>query len=195
MEILDFTNKNFEQLQFNDETLIIMAHQRKIITINSHEEMWKIKYILEEIADETSEKEYEFEDDKFENGLINGYCKSDIARMLVDAMEEESYFLETKGGTDHYEPRKLKVVNAEKLHANFDSNISIYYGYLNSSDEFIEPEWYKIVAEELLNFALNSGRCKFDTIELLTRFSSELLNEYDAYKSNEPMFKVIVVED
>jgi len=185
MEILDFTNKEFEQLQFNDETLIIMAHQRKIITINNHEEMWKIKYILEEIADAIDD------DEEDEREGIDGLYKSDIVRMLVDGMEEEAYFLKSK----HIEPRKLKVTSAENMNCSYDSNISIHYGYLNSSDSFLEHEWYKIIAEELLNFALNSGRCKSDTIELLTRFSSELLNEYDAYKNNEPMFKVIIKED
>jgi len=190
MNILDYTNKPFEEIQFNDETIIIMAHQRKIITINDNKELWKIKYILEEIADKMDEQEIE-EDEN----LIDGYYRSHIVRMLVDAMEEESYFLETEGDSGRIKPRKLKVVNAEKLHANFDSDISIYYAYLNSSDEFIKPEWYKVIAEELLNFALNSGRCKSDTIELLTRFSSELLNEYDAYKNNEPKFKVIIKEE
>jgi hypothetical protein len=195
MEVLDYTNKEFNDLQFNDETLIIMAHQRKIITINDHKELWEIKYILEEIADEINEEEIKLEDNVFEDSLIDGYCKSDIVRMLVDAMEEEAYFLETKGGTDHYETRKLKVINAEELYGGFNSDISIYYGYLNSSDEFIESKWYKVIAEELFNFALNSGKCKSGTIELLTKFSSVLLEEYDAYKNNKPMFKVIVKED
>ena len=191
MNILDYTNKTFDELQFNDETLIIMAHQRKIIAINDNKEMWKIKYILEEIADKMDEQE--IEENENEND-IEGYSRSHIVRMLVDAMEEESYFLETKGDNGRIEPRKLKVINAEKLYANFDSEVSIYYGYLNSSDEFIKPEWYKVIAEVLINFALNSGRCNPDTIELLTLFSDELLEEYDAYKNGGDMFKVIVKE-
>jgi len=189
MKILDYTNKPFEEVQFNDETIIIMAHQRKIITINDNKELWKIKYILEEISEKMDEQEIE-EDEN----LIEGYFRSHIVRMLVDAMEEESYFLETKGDDGSIKPRKLKVINAEQLHANFDSDVSIYYGYMNSSDEFIKPEWYKVIAEELINFAFNSSRCNPDTVELLTLFSNELLEEYDAYKNSEPIFKVIVKE-
>ena len=190
MQTLDFTDKNFEELQFNNETLIIMAHQRKIITFNNHEELWKIKYILEEISDKLDEDEF---NNKNEN-LINGYCKSDVIRMLVDDLEEESYFLETNGHNEKIGSRKLKVINAIGESYNFNSDISIYFGYLNSSDNFLNPEWYETIAKELKDFALNSGRCKEETIKLLMDFSSELLLEYEAYKNNKPYFKVIVEE-
>ena len=156
-----------------------MAHQHKIIAFNDHKELWKIKYILEEIVDniENSQEEY-----------AKKYHKIDIVGFLVDGLEEESYFLKYKD----IKPRNLCLVNVYDLNVKYDSNISIYYGYLNSKDSFLEPECYKIIAEELRNFVLNSGRCKDETIELLLEFTNVLLGEYEAYKNNKPYFKVMV---
>lgn len=178
LKILDYTNKNFEDIQFNNETLIIMAHQRKIIIVDDSEELWKIKFILEEIASNIDDEEF-----------IGDYYKSEILTCLVDCFEEESWYLKEKNKN----PRKLKIVNATNQYS-FNSDISFYFGYLNSKDCFIEPEWYKIIADELRNFALNSGRCKEETVKLLISFTDELLSEYQNFKNNSEFFKVVVEE-
>lgn len=202
MKILDFTNKEFNQIQFNNETLIVMAHQRKIITFNDSGELDIIKSSLESMADyidDISENEGFKSEEELERELIDGYCKSDIVRMLVDELEEESYFLESKC----IEPRGLKVTDVDKFikdkfinyQINFDSNLSVFYGYLNSSDSFLKPEWYKVMAEALLEFSKDKEKCKnINERDLLIILSKELLFEEKCYKNNMPIFKVVVDE-
>lgn len=176
MQVIDYTNNDINNVQFNGETIVIMAHQRKILMFNDHEELWKIKYILEEICDEL-----DYDNDDFD--LIDG-----ALRYLVDPFEEESYFLENK----NVSPRNLIIKN--NSNDNDDSKIAFYFGYLNSSDTFLDPNEYKIIAEHLIDFANNSGCCKEVTKELVLNFSNELLLEYKAYEEQQPFFKIIVIE-
>lgn len=180
MKVLEFPN-GICDLQLDRETVVVMAHQRKVILLDDSEEMWKIKYILEELAEKADKKEPKNYD--FKGSL----------RILVDGFEEESYMVKQ---IDEYEGRKLKVVNPPKeQEIEYDSKISVYHGVLNSSDLYIEPSEYKVIADELIRFANESGRCKPETIVLIHTFAGELLKEYEAHKNNDPFFEVIIEED
>lgn len=184
MRILDLSGKNFDEIKFNKETFIVMCYVNKVIVFETGEECNKFKRVLEE-------------------GLRNSLSDEEDMELecclgsLIDAFEEE-YFLVDEG---EYPGRNLviKNISSELDKYNFNDTIGVYFGVLNSKDQ-----WHELNEIELLTKYLNrffeseffDKRCTKETQKLMRDINEVFIEDINLWKKEDRhYFEVNVKND
>lgn len=192
MKLLDYTNRDFEELELKHNTAMIMCFTRKIILFETAEELNKFKRVWEDIIIEYLEKY---------NELDPEYLLEDSAYLFVDHFEEESWFIrDYENGKCEHSPRNLKVVdNSKDSDENYIDEYEIRFAILNSGDIFIDIDYLKMHVELLdLLFEKEEMYCRLDDtmnnmIKIVHETMKEELEQHG--RKDRKYFKVKVIGD
>ena len=188
MKILDIKKDNVKfPIQFDRETIIVMAFVNKIIVFENGAEMHTFKSLFEDMQDyweNNNEEQY----DK--------YC--DALYWYVDPFEEESFMVDHKKNEEYtYEGRKLLVESTNDF-TNFDDNISIYFGVLNSKDMYFgmnELQKTVDIIETYLNISEFTKTLDLKELSMLTNILEIFKEDIEESKVNPNNYFGVIIRE
>ena len=166
------------------QTLLVFSRLDKIVLFDSKkiDTLKRVFSLLQEKAEEDLDEDYASELEE-EKEMLYG--------SLVDCFEEESYFTNT---TNHeVEPRNLLVHKLKEMpdEKHLSDETLIAFGYLNSKDLYLTPEYLEILIDDFTWFVDEYENAKDSTKEFikeLVELFEEEIQKINSKKSHVNLF-------